>query len=62
MLPGPSIQVCQGDRIKVSIQNEMKTSTSIHWHGMLQRGTPHMDGIAQITQCPIGPKSSFLYE
>jgi len=39
----------------------MTESTSIHWHGHHQRGTPYMDGVPYITQCPIPPKSSFRY-
>ena len=35
--------------------------TSIHWHGMTQKGTPSMDGAAYITQCPIPPRHTFTY-
>ncbi len=35
---------------------------SIHWHGMNQRNSPWMDGVGQITQCQIGPSSSYSYE
>ena len=64
MLPGPSIQICQNDRIRVRVENHLRNEkgTSIHWHGMLQRGTPYMDGISRITQCPIGSGTSFTYE
>ena len=62
MIPGPSIQVCQDDIIRVNVKNKMKEPTSIHWHGMLQKGTPYMDGIPHITQCSIKPKESFIYQ
>ena len=64
MLPGPSIQVCQNDIIHVKVKNDLMNdrSTSIHWHGMLQKGTPFMDGIGKITQCAIPSGGSFLYE
>jgi len=39
----------------------MEESTTIHWHGHHQRGTPYMDGVPYVTQCPIPPKSSFRY-
>jgi len=34
-LPGPSIQVCEGDEIVVDVKNHLPgESTSIHWHGL----------------------------
>lgn len=61
-MPGPSVEVCKGDRIIVDMENHLMTeSTSIHWHGHHQRGTPYMDGVPYVTQCPIPPKSSFRY-
>ena len=53
MLPGPAIQVCKGDSILVTVENSLHTfeGTSIHWHGLKQKGTPQMDGVAMITQC-----------
>ena len=40
----------------------MHTGISIHWHGMHQIGTPWMDGVGQVTQCQIGPSSSYTYK
>jgi L-ascorbate oxidase len=34
---------------------------TIHWHGLHQRLTPHMDGVPYLTQCPIHPGNSFRY-
>jgi len=39
----------------------MLTRTSVHWHGLLQKGTGAMDGVPGITQCPIPPGHSFTY-
>ena len=63
MLPGPAVQVCLGDEIVANVANRMHSfeSTSIHWHGMKQQGTPHMDGVSMITQCPIPPFTTFQY-
>jgi len=33
----------------------------MHWHGIYQNGTNWMDGSSEITQCPILPGKSFLY-
>ncbi|XP_073980604.1 uncharacterized protein [Rhodnius prolixus] len=63
MIPGPSIQVCQGDKIVVDLKNHLPSdSASIHWHGMRQKGTQYYDGIPLITQCPIGPGETFRYQ
>ncbi len=35
--------------------------TSIHWHGMLMKGTPFMDGPSYVSQCPIQPFNTFTY-
>ncbi|XP_033107334.1 laccase-4-like isoform X2 [Anneissia japonica] len=63
-MPGPSIQVCQGDTIRVNVINKLQDhgGLSIHWHGMYQTGTNWMDGASMITQCPITSSSSFTYQ
>jgi hypothetical protein len=33
-----------------------------HWHGLFQQHTNYADGPAFVTQCPIIPGNSFLYE
>lgn len=35
--------------------------TSIHWHGIRQNQTSHMDGVNGVTQCPIAPGDSYTY-
>ncbi|XP_077299198.1 uncharacterized protein LOC143920267 [Arctopsyche grandis] len=61
-LPGPPIEVCQGDLIIITVMNLLHSDTfSIHWHGLLQRGTNYMDGVPHVTQCPITPMASFRY-
>ncbi|XP_063982871.1 uncharacterized protein LOC135165467 isoform X2 [Diachasmimorpha longicaudata] len=62
MVPGPSIQVCEDDTIRVHVINGFSSeSTSIHWHGLHQVGTQLMDGTPYITQCPILPGNEFIY-
>ncbi|XP_071494684.1 uncharacterized protein [Diadema antillarum] len=63
-IPGPSIQVCQGDRIQVKVHNLLDNSEglAIHWHGQHQRHSPHMDGTSMITQCPIPHPQTFTYD
>jgi iron transport multicopper oxidase len=33
-----------------------------HWHGLFQQHTNYADGPAFVTQCPIVPGNSFLYD
>ncbi|RMY97027.1 hypothetical protein D0864_04948 [Hortaea werneckii] len=60
--PGPQIRANEGDTIVVHVNNMGVNATSIHWHGIYQNGTPHMDGTVGITQCPIPPGGKFTYE
>jgi FtsP/CotA-like multicopper oxidase with cupredoxin domain len=62
MYPGPCIEVNEGDTIVVHVDNQASNATAIHWHGVYQSGSPHMDGTVGVTQCPIAPGVSFTYE
>lgn len=60
--PGPLIEANWGDWIEVSVTNGLADEgTAIHWHGFLQTGTPYMDGVPAISQCPIAPGKMFTY-
>ncbi|XP_033745541.1 laccase-like [Pecten maximus] len=62
-LPGPPITVYEGQRLVVHVINRLFSDTvSIHWHGQPQQGTPWMDGVAFVTQCPILPGQTFTYD
>ena len=59
-VPGPTIRVTEGDRVRVVLLNRLPESTSIHFHGVL---TPNaMDGVPFITQPPVRPGQRFTYE
>ncbi|ETW83287.1 multicopper oxidase [Heterobasidion irregulare TC 32-1] len=60
-MPGPLIEVNEGDTIVVNVQNNLDDTTSIHWHGINQNGTAYMDGVPGATQCPIPAGGSFTY-
>lgn len=62
--PGPLIEACTGDTVRVRVTNALpnNASTSVHFHGIDQRGTPWADGVAGVTQCGIPPGRSFTYE
>lgn len=60
IVPGPTIRVTEGDRIRINCTNEMTQSTSIHFHGL--RVPNDQDGVPFITQPPIDPGQTFTYE
>jgi len=59
-VPGPTLRVRQGDRLRVRVENRLDESTTVHWHGI--RLPNAMDGVPDLTQPPIAPGGSFLYE
>ena len=61
-VPGPIIECNWGDTIQVSVTNKMKNNaTSIHWHGIIQKGTNDQDGVPGITECGIAPGDTRVY-
>lgn len=59
-MPGPAIEVLQGDRVRVVVKNELPEPTSIHWHGLTVPND--QDGVGGLTQPPIMPGRTFVYE
>ena len=58
--PGPTIQVNQGDRLRIIVDNHLPEPFSMHWHGF---EIPHdMDGAPGTSQDPIKPGGRFIYE
>ncbi|PKS11751.1 hypothetical protein jhhlp_001740 [Lomentospora prolificans] len=60
--PIPLIRATVGDTLNLKVTNDLgNASTSLHFHGLFQNGTNHMDGAVGIAQCPIPPGESFTY-
>ncbi|MGB2567377.1 multicopper oxidase family protein [Micromonospora citrea] len=59
-VPGPTLKVAVGDKVRVVVKNELPESTSVHWHGILLPN--EVDGVANLTQDPIKPSETFTYE
>ena len=59
-VPGPEIRVREGERVRITLRNELPAPTSIHWHGVPVPNA--MDGVAGVTQAPVSPGDSFTYE
>ncbi len=59
-MPGPTIEVNQGDRIRIVVTNELPEATTMHWHGFEM--PVQYDGASSMTQNDIMPGKSFVYE
>ena len=58
--PGPTIEVVEGDRVRLFVTNRLPEHTSVHWHG--QRLPNGMDGVNGLTQPAIQPGKTMVYE
>jgi plastocyanin len=60
MVPGPSIRVEPGDKLRITLKNDTPMGQDIHWHGI---DTPFgQDGLSPLTQPMIQPGESYTYE
>lgn len=59
-VPGPAIEVTEGDLVRITLKNNLKLATSIHWHGMHLPNKE--DGVPDVTQKSIQPGQSYTYE
>ena len=59
-IPGPEIRLRQGERLQVAVQNRLEQATTVHWHGV--RLPNAMDGVPDVTQSPIAPGETFVYD
>jgi len=58
--PGPVIRVIEGDLVRITLKNNLKADTSIHFHGMHLPNK--QDGVPPYTQKSVEPGGSFTYE
>ncbi|WP_292178108.1 multicopper oxidase family protein [Mesorhizobium sp.] len=59
-IPGPTLRLRQGEAVRFLVENRLDQDTTVHWHGI--RLPNAMDGVPGLTQPPIKPGESFLYE
>ena len=59
--PGPTIRVNQGDKVRVLFTNNLKETTSVHFHGV-EFADFFQDGVPFVTQKPIVPGETYTYE
>ena len=58
--PGPTIEVNEGDKIRIMFHNNLPEMTTMHWHGL--EVPIAMDGVPGISQDPVPPGGMFTYE
>jgi FtsP/CotA-like multicopper oxidase with cupredoxin domain len=59
-VPGPTIRIRLGQTLRVRFTNRLPQDTTIHWHGV--RVPNAMDGVPNLTQPPVKPGGTFVYE
>jgi FtsP/CotA-like multicopper oxidase with cupredoxin domain len=59
-IPGPTLRLREGDKLRLYFRNDLDEPSSIHWHGLI---VPYsMDGVGGLTQPPVMPGETFVYE
>ena len=56
---GPTIEVVEGDRVRIYVTNNLPAPTSIHWHGLILPNG--MDGVGGLTQRAIQPGETYKF-
>ncbi len=57
---GPTIEIVEGDRVRIYVTNRLAAPTTVHWHGV---AVPNgMDGVGGLSQRAIEPGETFKYE
>ena len=59
-VPGPTLRFREGDRVRINVTNRLPETTTVHWHGLILPNV--MDGVANVTQDPIGNGQVYRYE
>lgn len=58
-IPMPTLTFTQGDTAEIVVHNQLKESTSLHWHGVFLPNKE--DGVPFLTQQPIKAGTTFTY-
>lgn len=59
-VPGSQIKLIQGDKVNITLKNELSKPVSIHWHGLPVPNS--QDGIPGVTMNAVQPGESFTYK
>ena len=58
--PGPLIRATAGDRLRITVDNQLPAQTTVHWHGIAL--DPAADGVPGVTQDPIAAGATYTYD
>lgn len=58
-IPMPTLEFIEGDTAEIIVHNQLKESTSLHWHGVFLPNKE--DGVPFLTQMPIKPGTTYTY-
>mgnify|MGYP001627155118 CR=1 FL=1 len=58
-IPMPTLIFTEGDTAEIHVHNQLKESTSLHWHGLFLPNKE--DGVPYLTQMPIEPNTTHIY-
>ena len=59
-VPGQLIEARRGERLRITVDNQLPEPSSLHWHGIPLRNP--MDGVPGVTQEPIPVNGRFVYD
>ncbi|KAJ5347482.1 Multicopper oxidase type 2 [Penicillium brevicompactum] len=60
--PGPALILDEGDDVEVTVNNFLSFNTTVHYHGIVQQGTPWSDGVPGVSQRLIAPGKQFVHK
>jgi len=62
--PGPALMLTRGEPVEITVRNQLKHSTSVHWHGIelesYYDGVPHWNGDDRRRTPSIEPNQQFV--
>ena len=58
-IPMPTLTFTEGDIAEITVHNQLKEPTSLHWHGLFLPNKE--DGVPMLTQMPIQPNDKHTY-
>ena len=59
-VPGPRLELTEGDHVRINFTNHLPEPSTMHWHGLVVPN--RMDGPGYITQDPVPPGGRYVYE
>jgi len=59
-IPGPRLDLTEGDHVRINFTNHLPEPATMHWHGLIVPN--RMDGPGYITQQPVPPGGHYAYE